>query len=144
MTLKELRKKFSPRQDQDLDLFFSAQPSATTLALDRLRNKPFWIWDKSAHRLEYRRTQGECCTNHILGLPKKNNVEMPLFPYEKLILDELFKEVKNDIKNKHIWIKKASALGITELFLRLIVHMCTKDDKLSGSEVCIITGPRLE
>ena len=125
MTLKDLRKRFSPRQeDQELDSFFlSEQSPAITEALEKLRGKPFWIWSKSEHIEEYNRTEGNCCTNHVLGLPRKGNVALPLFDYEKLILDELFKEIPGDIKNKHIWIKKASALGISELFLRLIVFL---------------------
>ena len=39
---------------------------------------------------------------------------------------------------------KATGLGITELFLRYIAWLCLKDDKLKNSQVCIITGPRIE
>jgi hypothetical protein len=34
---------------------------------ERLRNKPFWIWDIEEHKLEDARTHGACCFNHIIG-----------------------------------------------------------------------------
>jgi hypothetical protein len=51
---------------------------------DRLYNKPFWIWSKEEHKQEDKRTNGDCCFNHIIGLPQKNGVDQPLFDYEKL------------------------------------------------------------
>jgi hypothetical protein len=62
---------------------------------------------------------------------------MPLFDYEQEIYDALQ-------KSKHLWIKKATGLGITELFLRLMSWLCLKDDKLKASQMCIVTGPRIE
>jgi hypothetical protein len=47
-------------------------------------------------------------------------------------------------KDKHLWILKSTGLGITEFFLRVIGWLCTRDDKLKGSQVCIVTGPRIE
>lgn len=35
-------------------------------------------------------------------------------------------------------------MGGSELILRLMCWMCLKDDKLSGSQMCIVTGNRLE
>ena len=54
--------------------------------LHRLRDKPFWIWDRDLHREEDIRTKGDCCFNHIIGLPMKDKAEMPLFDYEKLMI----------------------------------------------------------
>ena len=39
--------------------------------LQRLRDKPFWIWDPKQHRQEDIKTKGD----HILGLPRKDKVE---------------------------------------------------------------------
>lgn len=42
---------------------------------DRLKNKPFWIWDQQQHKKIDIETKGDCCFNHILGLPKKEQEE---------------------------------------------------------------------
>jgi hypothetical protein len=39
--------------------------------LQRLRDKPFWIWNKEQHKQADIRTKGDCCFNHIIGLPQK-------------------------------------------------------------------------
>ena len=127
MTFKDLRKKIT-----NLD-----PPSQQTRLFELLKNKPFWIWNTRQHKLEDRRTNGYCCFNHIIGLPKKKLTERPLFDYEKIICDAL-KE------NKHIWIKKATGLGVTEFMLRYIAWLCLKDDNLKGSQMCIVTGPRID
>ena len=47
-------------------------------------------------------------------------------------------------KHKHVWIKKATGLGITEFMLRYMAWLCLKDNTLRGSQMCIVTGPRIE
>jgi hypothetical protein len=54
---------------------------------ERLQNKPFWIWDIQDHKQEDIRTKGDCCFNHIIGLPQKNGAYKPLYDYEKTIFD---------------------------------------------------------
>ena len=34
-------------------------------------------------------SDGQCCWNHIVGLPQKNKKEHPLFDYEKGLFDTL-------------------------------------------------------
>ena len=46
--------------------------------------------------------------------------------------------------HKHVWIKKATGLGITELMLRYMSWLCVRDDNMKGSKMCIVTGPRIE
>jgi hypothetical protein len=108
--------------------------------LERLQNKPFWIWDKEEHKKEDIRTQGDCCFNDIIGLPQKEGIDKPLYDYEQLIFDSLV----TPNGNKHIWIKKATGLGVSELMLRFMAWLCLKDNSLSGSQMCIVTGPRIE
>src|SRR5688572_13669987 len=80
------------------------------LSLSIFRNKPFWILDKEKHRQEFLNKNGQCCFNHLIGLPTKNDREYPIFDYEIDII--------NKIQNyRNIWIKKASGIGITELVL---------------------------
>ena len=105
----------------------------------RLKDKPFWIWDKEQHRLEHIKTDGDRCFNHIIGLPTKEGVDKPMFDYEQLIFSQLL-----GIDNKHLWIKKATGLGMSELMLRFMAWLCLKDDALSGSQMCIVTGHRIE
>jgi hypothetical protein len=74
--------------------------------------------------------------NHIVGLPLKDNVPMPMFDYEKIVYDCLITD-----NQKLLWIKKATGLGITELFLRIIVWLATKDNAFNNKQVVIVTGP---
>ena len=60
-----------------------------------------------------------------------------------MLFDTLF-TTDQSFKDKHLWVLKSTGLGITEFFLRVIGWLCTKDDNLKGSQVCIVTGPRLE
>ena len=46
--------------------------------------------------------------------------------------------------NKHIWIKKATGLGVTEFMLRYMAWLCLNDAHLVGKQMCIVTGPRIE
>ena len=111
---------------------------------DNLRNKPFWIWDKQEHLQKAIETNQNCCFNHIVGLPVKHGKEFPLFDYEKILYDTLLKESDTDnFKNKHLWIKKATGLGISEFFLRLMAWLCVRDDSYRGAQMCIVTGPNI-
>jgi late competence protein required for DNA uptake (superfamily II DNA/RNA helicase) len=100
--------------------------------------------------LECRRTQartnGLCCFNHIIALPQKDGVSKPLYDYQQIILDSLVTRNGNTTSsdNKHIWIKKATGLGVSEFMLRFMAWLCLKDNALSGSQMCIVTGPRIE
>jgi hypothetical protein len=89
--------------------------------LQRLRDKPFWIWDQKQHKQEDIKTKGDCCFNHIIGLPKKENKEKPMFDYEKLLYDSLlvpdfYNSLQHIFKQKHLWVKKATGLGVTEFY----------------------------
>ncbi|MGI0033805.1 MAG: DEAD/DEAH box helicase family protein [Nitrososphaeraceae archaeon] len=110
-----------------------------------LANKPFWIWDQDEHRAQFLKKEGKCCFNHIIGLPVKDKKEHPLYDYEKLLFDQLFTNNGSfTFKDKHLWVLKSTGLGITEFFLRVIGWLCVKDDSLKGSQICIVTGPRVE
>ena len=128
---------------KDLQKLVSKQQSESTRELfARLQYKPFWIWDKEQHKQEDIRTQGDCCFNHIIGLPQKEGVDKPLYDYEQLIFDSLVGNAAS--ASKHLWIKKATGLGVSEFMLRFMAWLCLKDNALSGSQMCIVTGPRIE
>jgi hypothetical protein len=68
-------------------------------------------------------------------------------PFKTKPSDDVYDElicINKDFKDKHLWILKSTGLGITELFLRIIGWLCTKDDSLKDTQVCIVTGPRIE
>ena len=111
-------------------------------SLDVLLGKPFWIQDKQHHRQEFIKTNGLCCWNHCIGLPIKDKKEHPLYDYEQLLFSQLF-SINGDFKDKHLWILKSTGLGITELCLRIIAWLCTKDNSMKDSQVCIVTGPNI-
>jgi hypothetical protein len=130
LTFKELRKivtSFNTNQQQE----------TTTLFTSRILNKPFWMWNTEEHKAADILTNGYCCFNHMIGLPKKNEEDKPLYDYEKLLFDTLQ-------QHRHIWIKKATGLGITEFMLRYMAWLCLKNHNLNGTQMCIVTGPRID
>ncbi|MFL6509057.1 MAG: hypothetical protein ACJ704_14135 [Nitrososphaeraceae archaeon] len=129
MTFKDLKKRVSLQVSQE-----------ETRLFERLKGKPFWIWDKQQHKQEDIRTNGDCCFNHVIGLPRKGGVDKPFYDYEQLIFDSL--SMHNS--NKHLWIKKATGLGVSEFLLRFMAWLCLKDNALLGSQMCIVTGPRID
>ena len=78
MTFKDLKKRVS------LEL-----PQQQYRLFERLQNKPFWIWDIEDHRKADFLTNGDCCFNHIVGLPVKGRTQKPIFDYEKILYDSL-------------------------------------------------------
>src|SRR6187200_1562799 len=135
MTFKDLKKRVS------LEI-----PQQQARLFERLLNKPFWIWNIEEHKLQDIKTNGNCCFNHIIGLPQKDGNDKPLYDYEGIIFDTLVAHGGNNTNSygKHLWIKKATGLGISEFMLRFMAWLCLKDDKLSGSQMCNVTGPRID
>ena len=115
----------------------------------KILQKPFWIWDKQEHRELAKETDGQCCFNHVCGLPKKGKREFPLFDYEKELYDSLLFSIANNphnhkFKNKHLWVKKATGLGVTEFMLRIMAWLATSSDNYRDSQMCIVTGPNID
>jgi hypothetical protein len=129
LTFKDLKKRVTLETAHQQSILF-----------ERLQNKPFWIWNIEEHKREDIRTYGDCCFNHIIGLPTKEGMEKPLYDYERIIFDSLVAQNGN----KHLWIKKATGLGVSEFMLRFMAWLCLKDNALSGSHMCIVTGPRID
>src|SRR2546429_9969953 len=142
MTFKDLRKRISSS---------TLEIQQQTRLFDICKGKPFWIWDIQEHKLEDFRTKGECCFNHIIGLPTKEGLEKPMFDYEKILYDSLLLNPESyntssnyTFKNKHLWVKKATGLGVTEFFLRLMAWLCLRNDDYKNSQMCIVTGPNID
>jgi hypothetical protein len=122
MIFKELRKRISGG---------TLDPQQQTRLFERLVNKPFWIWDIAEHKQEDIKTNGDCCFNHIIGLPQKDGIAKPLYDYEKIIFDSLVTGNSSNTNsfNKHLWIKKATGLvflnlcsGLWPGFASKIIH----------------------
>jgi hypothetical protein len=124
-----------PRKIVATSISQQQQQQQTTLFFSRVLDKAFWIWNIEEHKVADIITYGDRCFNHIIGLPEKNAQEKPLFDYEKLLFDILQ-------QHKHIWIKKATGLGIIEFMLRYMT--CLRNNNLQGTQMCIVTGPRID
>ena len=101
---------------------------------------------KKQHKQEDIKTKGDCRFNHIIGLPRKDGIEKSIFDYEKLLYDslqipEFYNSSKHNFKEKHLWVKKATGLGVTEFMLRLMAWLCLRNDDYRNSQMCIVTGP---
>jgi hypothetical protein len=57
----------------------SQQENTRKELFQKLHNKPFWIWNIAEHKQEDIKTNGDCCFNHIIGLPQKDSVDKPLY-----------------------------------------------------------------
>ena len=88
MTFRDLKKRVSLEVIQQQSKPF-----------ERLKDKPFWIWNIEGHKQEDIRTNGDCCFNHIIGLPHKDGIDKPLYDYEKIIFDSL---VRPSFMNRQI------------------------------------------
>ena len=131
MTFKDLQKIIQINQQQS---------TITTKHFDRFQNLPFWIWDQSEHKRQDLETKGNCCFNHLLGLPRNNNdvsKQNPLFDYQQTI----FESLQN---HRHLWILKSTGLGISEFFLRYMAWLCLRNDDYQNSQMVIVTGPNID
>jgi hypothetical protein len=149
---------------KDLQKVIESQPGQglNQNQLQRLRNKEFWYWFERRHKEIDRITKGDCCMQHIIGLPKKDGKEMPIFEYERQLYRALVEpgylnsyprsgsktDPNNDVwypfKEKHLWIKKATGIGVTEFMLRFMAWLCVRNDDCKDSQMVIVTGPNID
>lgn len=135
---------------------------ADTQPFSKLREKEFWIWSRIEHKHKHRVHSGNCCFNHTIGLPRKDGIEKPMFDYEGMLYRALLEpgylnsiptsSVNNieagaiayPFKIKHLWVKKATGLGVTEFMLRFMAWLCLYNDNYRNSQMVIVTGPNQE
>jgi hypothetical protein len=125
------------------------QKEITSFDITNLQGKPFWIWDREEHLNLAHETNEQCCFNHIVGLPVKDKVEHPIYDYEKILYDSLLPiTINHSFKNKHLWVKKATGLAVTEFMLRLMAWLCTSNNEQDyrniQTQMCIVTGPNID
>ena len=99
------------------------------------KDKPFWIWDQQEHNVQFLKTNGQCCFNHIIGKPIKNDKEYDIFPFQKLIFDS----IEN---NQNIWILKSRGIGITTFMIRYLAWKILSTSELDNKSIFIISGTR--
>jgi hypothetical protein len=87
-------------------LYNSAVLSDYKDSLDIFKDLPFYCGNDKV-------VWANCCFNHIIGLPVKNDNEYPLFDYEL----DVIKAIE---ENRNVFIKKSRGLGITELIIRYL------------------------
>jgi hypothetical protein len=93
--------------------------------------KPFYCNDTDFDGIR------DCCFNHMIGMPKKNEVVHPLYDYE---LE--FKDVIES--NQHVWCKKARGIGATTFLTRYFGWLAVSSNRLNGKAMFIIAGTREE
>jgi hypothetical protein len=122
MTLQNLNKI--------LDKYESQLGSTSLEQYELLKGLPFYDFNNPGNICDF---------NRAMGLPQKNGQPMSLFDYEQMLFDILQ-------TNKHVWIKKATGLGVTEFILRYMAWLCFNDlsRQPKSSQMCIVTGPRIE
>jgi hypothetical protein len=54
-------------------------------------DKPFWIENIEKHKAIDIKTKGNCCFNHIIGVPKKDGIEHKIYDYEMQLVNALDK-----------------------------------------------------
>src|SRR6266511_632369 len=109
-----------------------------------LKGVGFYDWNYKRHESKARGSEGRCCLNHILKMPRgKDGRPKKLYDYEEIVFKTLLERTGKET-DKHVWIKKSTGLGITELMLRFMIWLATKDDELKGSHMCIVTGPNFK
>ena len=47
-------------------------------------------------------------------------------------------------KEKHMFVKKSTGLGVSEFFLRLMAWLCVRNDDYKDSQMVIVTGPNID
>jgi hypothetical protein len=62
-----------------------------------------------------------------------------MFGYEGLLNKALFQQghLNSDpsFKEKYLWVKKATGLGVTEFMLRFMAWLCLRNDDYKGSQM---------
>jgi len=145
---------------KDLQKVIQSAGPEQSQALLRLRDKPFWYFDQSRYKEKDKAHKGACCFNHIIGLPTKGGIRKPLFDYEGILYKALLqpeylnsdpalhssdpRNIKHHFKEKHLWVKNATGLGVTEFMLRFRVWLCLRHDDYRNSQMVIVTGPNRE
>ena len=64
--------------------------------------------------------------------------------YDTLLSSSAAADSAEAFKDKHLWVKKATGIGASEFFLRLMAWLCVYDNSYRNSQMVIVTGPNLD
>ena len=78
----------------------------------------------------------DCCYNHIIGMPEKNDAEYILFEYEL----DVIRAIED---GANVWVLKARGLGLTEIILRYLSGVCLTG-RCKDKFIHIVTGQKEE
>ena len=81
MTFKDLQRLIGSQSDVNRSTISPQEKSTTS----KTKRQTALIWDSSLHKDKGRIRGGNCCFNHIIGLPRKDGVLKPFFDYEKML-----------------------------------------------------------
>jgi hypothetical protein len=130
MTWKQLKRKLQEHQ--------SFTDSKSYQVLEKFSDKPFWIWNREEHYKKAVETNSKCCFNHLIGLPKLDGIDKPMFPYEQ----ELYDALQN---YRDICIKKSRGIGGSEFILRYLIWLAlSQNSTYRDKRFHIVTGPRID
>lgn len=128
MTIKDLQRIIQEHES-------SANDSAVMQDLmDELRDRPFYIWSKDKHKAassSLAESKGYCCFNHIIGLPKKDGKEFPLFDYENIVYKALTQD--SYLNNRSPTQEEEEKFGLIKIEL---------EDKVNSKKESIKKGTR--
>jgi hypothetical protein len=86
LTWKELKRFISDNNNEDKEEEIKLQ-SAERFRI--FKDLPFWISSIEEHKKADIANNGKCCFNHIIGLPKKDGIDKPIFDYEMQLVNAL-------------------------------------------------------
>ena len=77
------------------------------------------------------------CFQHIIGLPVRVIQSDHYTPTRKQFMT-------HSTSISMSGLRKSTGLGITEFMIRYMAWLCLKDKALAGSQMCVVTGPRID
>ena len=115
MTFKDLQKLVQTQSDSEYNQL-----------LQRLKDKPFWIWDPKKHKQEDIKTKGDCCFSHIIGCQEKmewRNKSLIMRSYSTILfLYQSFTTLQNTTSNTSIYGLRKRCPG-QDIAIKLIKRM---------------------
>jgi hypothetical protein len=98
IVFKDLQKLVSHSQSQQQQ----QKENSRKELFESLQGKPFWIWNIDEHKQEDIRIKGDCCFNHIIGLPQRNSCWVQLLTLRHYLLDlSTFKDQNSQPNSDH-------------------------------------------
>jgi hypothetical protein len=145
MTLRALERFIQSKEEEESIINTEISPAVDALRTRLIHptsGKPrsfYKGWGKPVKaQLEHNKGpySPDCCYVDIVGRPQKDNHDMPLLPYQKLLYQILHEQ-------KCILIKKSRGIGVTTFFLYWLSYCCITRYQ-PGDRILIVVGPRID